>query len=68
VLTQRGKVVVYHYALIDSSKEYLKYLTNIRKSEEKDMDKDAREAMSKDEKTARIKEDKIEADTFVNPL
>lgn len=32
------------------------------------MGKDARETMSKEEKTARIKEDKIEADTFVNPF
>jgi hypothetical protein len=67
-LTQRGKVVIYHYALIDSSKEYLKYLSNIRKSEEKDMAKEAREQMSKEEKTARIKEDKSEAETFTSPF
>ena len=63
-----GKEVIYYYDLIDSSKEYLKYLSNIRKSEEKDMGKEAREQMSKEEKTARIKEDKSEADTFTSPL
>jgi hypothetical protein len=42
--------VIYHYALIDSQKEYLKYLTNIRKNEEKDMGKEAREKMPKEER------------------
>ena len=68
VLTQKGKIVIYHYALIDSSKEYLKYLSNIRKNEEKDMGKEARERMTKEEKQARMKEDKAEAETFTKPL
>jgi len=68
VLTKRGKIVIYHYALIDTKSEYLKFLTQLRKNEEKNMGKEARERMSKKEKDDRIKEDKTESNSFTEPL
>jgi len=36
VLTAKGKLVIYHFSLIDNAGMYFKYLTFLRKSEERD--------------------------------
>lgn len=35
VLTERGKLVIYHFTVIDNVSQYFKYLSFLRKTEER---------------------------------
>jgi len=69
VLTRNGKLVVYHYSLIDTTQTYLKHLKTMRKVDEKEHKAlYPNEKITPEEKLKRSNEDKAEASTYKNPF